>query len=101
MLAKAPYLNNPRGRRLARQMVATAQLTRSGFEAGDISILMSPRTVITWAQNIDLLGDIASAFRLSFLNRCDGEERALISEYYQRCFDGSPEATLPIQQELA
>lgn len=101
VLAKAPYLNNPSGRRLARQMVATAQLTRSGFEAGDISILMSPRTVITWAQNIDLLGDIASAFRLSFLNRCDGEERALISEYYQRCFDGSPEATLPIQKELA
>ena len=94
VLAKTRQLNNPYGRSLARQMVATAQLTRNGFKAGDISILMSPRTVITWAQNIELLGDIASAFRLSFLNRCDGEERALISEYYQRCFDCSPELSL-------
>ena len=100
VLAKAHHLNNPHGRNLVRQMVATAQLTRSGFEAGDISLLMSPRTVITWAQNIELLGDIASAFRLSFLNRCDGEERALIAEYYQRCFDCSPEEISPVKLEF-
>ncbi len=68
------------------QMVRLADLTRAGFIVGDISTLMSPRTVITWAENIEIFGDVAFAFRLTFLNKCDELERATIGEYYQRCF---------------
>ncbi|GAA2093830.1 cobaltochelatase subunit CobS [Streptomyces albiaxialis] len=68
-------------------MVAVAGLTRSGFRAGDLSTLMSPRTVITWAENAELFGDAGLAFRLSFLNKCDEEERPLVAELFQRCFD--------------
>jgi cobaltochelatase CobS len=68
-------------------MVGVANLTRKGFEAGDISTLMSPRTVITWAENIQIFGDSQLAFRLSFLNKCEETERATVAEYYQRCFD--------------
>jgi cobaltochelatase CobS len=67
-------------------MVAMAELTRKGHAAGDLT-LMSPRTVITWAENCEIFGDPALAFRLSFLNKCDEVERALVAEYYQRCFD--------------
>jgi cobaltochelatase CobS len=68
-------------------MVALADLTRQGFMAGDISTVMSPRTVITWAENAKIFsGDIAFGFRVSFLNKCDEVERATVSEYYQRCF---------------
>jgi cobaltochelatase CobS len=67
-------------------MVAMAELTRKGFAAGDLTLLMSPRTVITWAENCEIFGDPALAFRLSFLNKCDEVERALVAEYYQRCF---------------
>ena len=66
--------------------MALAELTRSGFINGDISTVMSPRTVITWAENSLLFGDVSFAFRLSFLNKCDEIERGLVAEYYQRCF---------------
>ena len=67
-------------------MVRLADLTRAGFVNGDISTVMSPRTVITWAENAQIFGDIAVAFRLTFLNKCDELERATVAEYYQRCF---------------
>lgn len=72
---------------LAGAMVEVANLTRAGFRAGDLSALMSPRTVITWAENTEIFGDCALAFRLSFVNRCDEAERPVVAEYYQRCFD--------------
>jgi cobaltochelatase CobS len=67
-------------------MVKVADLTRQGFINGDISTVMSPRTVITWAQNAAIFKDVGFAFRLSFLNKCDDAERALVAEYYQRVF---------------
>ena len=67
-------------------MVTLADLTRSGFVAGDVSTVMSPRTVITWAQNAKIFGDLGFAFRLTFLNKCDEVERSIVAEYYQRCF---------------
>lgn len=69
-----------------RTMIEVAALTRSGFAAGDVSALMSPRTVISWAQNSVIFGDVELAFRFSFLNRCDPSEHPLVAEYYQRCF---------------
>ena len=71
---------------LLQAMVALADLTRKGFAAGDLSTLMSPRTVITWAENIEIFGDTATALRLSFVNKCDEEERPIVAEYFQRCF---------------
>ncbi len=73
-------------RDLVKSMVGLANLTRKAFEAGDISTVMSPRTVITWAENVEIFDDVAYAFRLSFLNKCDDAERSLIAEYYQRAF---------------
>ncbi|MFC3456013.1 AAA family ATPase [Amycolatopsis speibonae] len=72
---------------LAASLVAVAALTRKGFQAGDLSTLMSPRTVITWAENIEIFGDPATAFQLSFVNKCDEAEHAIVAEYFQRCFD--------------
>ncbi len=72
---------------LLLQMVALADLTRKGFAAGDVSALMSPRTVISWAENLQIFGDLATALRLSFVNKCDEAEHALVAEYFQRCFD--------------
>lgn len=85
--ARVPRLADGRGRRLVASMVAVADLTRKGFQAGDLSALMSPRTVITWAENAEIFGDVPLAFRLSFLNKCDEAERPLVAEYFQRCFD--------------
>jgi cobaltochelatase CobS len=68
-------------------MVALADLTRAGFIAGDLSTVMSPRTVITWAENTRIFGDVGFAFRLTFLNKCDEAERQTVAEYYQRCFN--------------
>ena len=79
-------LNNKDGKEIIKNMVNTADLTRSGFMNGDISTVMSPRTVITWAQNYLLFKDLEYAFKLSFLNRCDELERQAIEEYYQRSF---------------
>ena len=73
--------------RLVDAMVAVADLTRKGFAAGDLSTLMSPRTVITWAENVEIFRDPALAFRLSFVNKCDEAERPIVAEYFQRCFD--------------
>ena len=87
VLARVPGKANERGRRLVEQMVAVAELTRKGFAAGDVSTLMSPRTVITWAENCEIFRNPAVAFRLSFLNKCDEAERAIVAEYFQRCFD--------------
>jgi cobaltochelatase CobS len=87
VLARVPTLADEAGRALVTSMVAVAALTRKGFHAGDVSTLMSPRTVITWAENLEIFGDVALAFRLAFLNKCDEEERAVVAEYFQRCFD--------------
>ncbi len=86
VLAKAPSYDNDEGRRVINAMIALAELTRSGFMNGDISTVMSPRTVITWAENNRIFNDVAFAFRLTFLNKCDETERATVAEYYQRCF---------------
>ncbi|KAA0891045.1 AAA family ATPase [Pusillimonas sp. ANT_WB101] len=85
--ARVPSKNTEKGRTLIAAMVALAGLTRKGFAAGDLSALMSPRTVITWAENCEVFRDPALAFRLSFLNKCDEAERPLVAEYYQRCFN--------------
>mgnify|MGYP006167289813 FL=1 len=71
---------------LVAAMVATAELTRNGFRAGDISTVMSPRTIVSWAENLSIFGDVARAFRLSFLNKCDDSEVSIVAEYYQRAF---------------
>ena len=70
---------------IATQMVQTAQLTREGFAAGDLSTVMSPRTVVTWAENYRLFGSLGHSFKLTFYNKCDEAERATLAEYYQRC----------------
>ncbi len=85
-LAKAPSFDNEEGRRQISAMVNLADLTRAGFMNGDISTVMSPRTVITWAENTRIFNDMAFAFRVTFLNKCDEVERATVAEYYQRCF---------------
>ena len=84
--ARVPSLAAPAQRPLLQGMVALADLTRKGFAAGDLSTLMSPRTVITWGENLDIFQDPALALRLSFLNKCDEAERPVVAEYYQRCF---------------
>ena len=87
VLARVPAKNTESGHSLVAAMVAVAALTRQGFAAGDLSTLMSPRTVITWAENCEIFRNPALAFRLSFLNKCDEAERPLVAEYFQRCFD--------------
>ena len=87
VLARVPELNNEKGKDLLTAMIEVANLTRKGFAAGDVSTLMSPRTVITWAENAQIFGDCELAFRLSYLNKCEETERATVAEYYQRCFD--------------
>ena len=87
VLAKMPELDNAAGREMVSKMVTLADLTRIGFVNGDISTLMSPRTVISWAENAQIFGDRDLAFQLSFLNKCDEAERPTIAEYYQRCFN--------------
>ena len=86
VLSKIKQLDNKEGKEIIRCMVSTADLTRSGFINGDISTVMSPRTVITWAENYLLFNDIEYSFKLAFLNRCDELERSVIEEYYQRSF---------------
>ncbi len=86
IINKLKKLNNKDGKDLVRSMVATADLSRSGFINGDISTVMSPRTVLTWAENYLIFNDVEYAFKLSFLNRCDEMERSIIDEYFQRSF---------------
>ncbi len=85
VLAKAPDYDDAEGRELIGAMVAVADLTRNGFVNGDISTVMSPRTVITWAENAAIFGDVGTAFEVTFLNKCDEIERPVVAEYYQRC----------------
>lgn len=87
VLAKCPNFANDNGKSIIASMVECASLTRSAFMNGDISTVMSPRTVITWAENYEIFGDVALAFRLTFLNKCDETERGLIADLYQRCFN--------------
>ncbi|CAO3423835.1 cobaltochelatase subunit CobS [Azospirillum doebereinerae] len=84
--AKVKDYGDAKGRELVAAMVRLADLTRSGFINGDISTVMSPRTVITWAENARIFNDVAFAFRITFLNKCDEVERPTVAEYYQRCF---------------
>jgi cobaltochelatase CobS len=85
VVAKVPAYSSKKERAKVDAMVEVADLTRAGFMNGDISTVMSPRTVITWAENAKIFGDIAFAFRVTFLNKCDEMERPLVAEYYQRC----------------
>ncbi len=84
--ARCPDYQTEEGRKTIAQMVSLADLSRAGFMAGDISTVMSPRTVLTWAENSVIFGDVGFAFQLTFLNKCDEAERPIIAEYYQRCF---------------
>ncbi len=84
--AKSPHYRTKEGRDTINRMVRVADLTRNAFMAGDLSTVMSPRTVITWAENADIFQDIGFAFRLTFLNKCDELERTLVAEFYQRSF---------------
>ncbi|MBX2878770.1 MAG: AAA family ATPase [Granulosicoccus sp.] len=86
VLSKAPHLQNEEGRKTVQQMVSLAGLTRSAFRNGDLATVMSPRTVITWTQNLTFFEDKALALELAFVNKCDPAERALIAELYQRVF---------------
>jgi len=86
VLAKSPSYDNVDGQKMIASMVNVAELTRQGFVNGDISTVMSPRTVITWAENAKIFDDVAFSFRLTFLNKCDEMERATVAEYYQRAF---------------
>ena len=87
VLAKNPHYNTENGRKTIKQMVMVADLTRTAFMNGDLSTVMSPRTVIAWAQNAEIFRNIGYAFRLSFLNKCDELERQTVAEFYQRLFD--------------
>ena len=98
--AKVPKYADNNGTEQVAAMVRMADLTRKGFMAGDLSTVMSPRTVITWAENAAIFGDMTQAFRLTFLNKCDEVERPTVAEYYQRCFGiDLPEA--PVRQANA
>src|SRR5215469_2230650 len=99
VLAKTPEWNTPDGKRTVAAMVRVADMTRNAFMNGDISTVMSPRTVLTWAQNATIFnGDVALAFRLTFLNKCDELERPSIAEFYQRAFGGDlPESAARVK----
>ncbi len=84
---RVPSFQTDKGRQQVEAMIAVADLTRKGFAAGDLSTLMSPRTLISWAENTEIFHSVSVAFRLSFLNKCDEAERPIIAEYFQRCFD--------------
>ena len=86
ILGKNKSLDNNKGKERVANMIKVATLTRKGFMAGDISTVMSPRTVLTWAENYLLFNDIEYSFKLSFLNRCDEMERSILQEYFQRSF---------------
>ena len=87
VLGKNPNYNTESGRKIIKQMVTVADLTRTAFMNGDLSTVMSPRTVIAWAENAQIFNDVGYAFRLSFLNKCDELERQTVAEFYQRLFD--------------
>ena len=84
--SKVPAFQNDDGHAMIQAMVRLAGMTRSAFLNGDLSIVMSPRTVISWAENVEIFGDIEMAFKMSFLNKCEESEREMVREFYQRCF---------------
>jgi cobaltochelatase CobS len=97
VLAKSPKYRTTEGRDTVSKMVRVADLTRSAFVNGDLSTVMSPRTVITWADNAEIFGDLGFAFRVTFLNKCDELERPLVAEFYQRSFGRDlPESTVNV-----
>jgi cobaltochelatase CobS len=87
VLSKVNEFDSNKNKEILKNMIKLANLTRSGFENGDISILMSPRTVISWAQNYKIFKDVVDSFKLTFLNKCDELEKPIFAEYFQRCFD--------------
>jgi cobaltochelatase CobS len=98
ILAKNKNMNNAKGKEKVSNMIKVASLTRKGFIAGDISTVMSPRTVLHWAENTEIFKDTGYAFRVTFLNKCDETEKNIIAEYYQRCFgEDLPESMINIQ----
>jgi cobaltochelatase CobS len=97
VLSKSPKNRTAEGRETIAKMVRVADLTRSAFVNGDLSTVMSPRTVITWADNAEIFGDIGFAFRVTFLNKCDELERPLVAEFFQRSFGRElPESTVNV-----
>ena len=90
--------NTPEGKRTIMAMVRVADMTRNAFMNGDISTVVSPRTVITWAQNAEIFGDVGLAFRMTFLNKCDELERPTVAEFFQRAFGSDlPEAATRVK----
>ena len=95
ILAKNKKFNNKEGKEKISNMIKVADLTRKGFINGDISTVMSPRTVLHWAENTEIFKDVGYAFRVTFLNKCDEIEKKIISEYFQRCFgEELPESSI-------
>lgn len=86
VLSKIKHFQTDGGKETISSMVRVADMSRSAFMNGDLSTVMSPRTVLTWAENAEIFGDVGFAFRVTFLNKCDELERALVAEFYQRCF---------------
>jgi cobaltochelatase CobS len=91
--SKLSNMKGDKNKEIIKNMIKLANLTRSGFANGDISTLMSPRTVISWGQNFKIFKDLVSSFNLTFLNKCDDVEKSIISEYFQRCFNVEIENT--------
>ena len=94
VLAKVPSMDTKSGRDEASNMISVANLSRQGFANGDISTLMSPRTVISWAENNEIFQDLTRSFDITFLNKCDDTEKTIIAEYYQRCFNAELESSI-------
>ncbi len=100
VVAQVPDYADEDNRKIVSSMVEVADLTRSGFMSGDISTVMSPRTVIHWAENATIFGDVGYAFRTTFVNKCDEMERPAVAEFYQRCFGKElPESAVPVPTE--
>ena len=98
ILAKSKSFNTNEGKELVSNMIKVADLTRKGFFSGDISTVMSPRSVLHWTENSEIFKDIGYAFRVTFLNKCDDLEKNIIAEYYQRCFgEDLPESSINIK----
>jgi len=98
ILAKSNNFNNKDGKEIVSNMIKVADLTRKGFISGDISTVMSPRTILFWAENAEIFKDVGYAFRVTFLNKCEDLEKNIIAEYYQRCFgEDLPESTINIK----
>jgi cobaltochelatase CobS len=97
VLKKNKNYDSKEGKEIISNMIKVADLTRKGFANGDISTVMSPRTILHWAENTKIFKDQGYAFRLTFLNKCDETEKKIISEYYQRCFgEDLPESSVNV-----